>query len=94
MATDVIAKAHSERISVSDRASLRGLEHASGPSGGLLLLKQKLQCLNALFDGAALGDLVQRLVLLLDVMFIFVVNMHISTFNVSETYNQSAFLFT
>jgi hypothetical protein len=50
--------------------------------------------LNALFDGAALGDLVQRLVLLLDVMFIFVVDMHISTFDISKTYNQSAFLFT
>jgi hypothetical protein len=52
-----------------------------------LLLGEEVQSLHTLFDGAFLSDLVERLVLLFDIVLIFVVDMHIGALNVSKTYN-------
>jgi hypothetical protein len=60
-------------------------------SGSLLLLREEIQSLNALLDCTALSNFVQRLVLLMDVVVVFVVDVHISALNISKTCKQLVF---
>jgi hypothetical protein len=72
---DVVARRHSQT---------RGY---LGSGGGVLLLsKQEEQGLSALLDGALLSNLVQRLVLLVNIVMALVVYVDIGTFDISQAY--------
>jgi len=62
------------------------IESRKCSSSGILLLlsKQEEQGLRALLDGALLGNLIQRLVLLVDVVFTLVIYVDVGTFDISQ----------
>ena len=54
--------------------------------GWVLLLEEELEGLDALLDRSALCDFIEGLVLLLDIVFVLVVNMNVCTLYICKTF--------
>jgi hypothetical protein len=53
--------------------------------GLFVFLRARKEFLDTLFDASALRDLVHRLVLFVDVVVIFIIDVHVGSLDVSET---------